>query len=91
MFSCEGPEYGGLPAFARRGDGTGTTLPHCTALLLIAHGSRRAEAIINVWDVYRGQFWRVAPRQASTAAEAHAGAPEVVEAPTPERVKAQTR
>jgi glutamate synthase (ferredoxin) len=32
--------------------------------------SRRAEAIIDLWDVYRGQFWKVAPRQASVAAEA---------------------
>ena len=35
-------------------------------------GSRRAEAILDVWDVYRGQFWKVAPRQASIAAEANA-------------------
>ena len=32
--------------------------------------SRRAEAVLDVWDVYRGQFWKVAPRQASLAAEA---------------------
>jgi len=25
-------------------------------------GSRRAEAILNLWDVYRGQFWKVAPK-----------------------------
>jgi glutamate synthase domain-containing protein 3 len=29
-------------------------------------GSRRAEAILNLWDVYRGQFWRVAPKPAAT-------------------------
>ena len=37
-------------------------------------GSRRAEAILDVWDVFRGQFWKVAPRQASIAAEASASA-----------------
>ncbi len=26
--------------------------------------SRRAEAILQVWDVFRGQFWRVAPKPA---------------------------
>ena len=45
-------------------------------------GSRRAEAILDLWDVYRGQFWRVAPRQASIATEARASAPEVVEPPS---------
>jgi glutamate synthase (ferredoxin) len=24
--------------------------------------SRRAEAILNLWDVYRGQLWKVAPK-----------------------------
>ena len=38
-------------------------------------GSRRAEAVLDVWDVYRGQFWKVAPRQASIAAEARASVP----------------
>ena len=38
-------------------------------------GSRRAEAILDLWDVYRGQFWKVAPRQASIAAEARASVP----------------
>jgi glutamate synthase (ferredoxin) len=41
-------------------------------------GSRRAEAILDLWDVYRGQFWKVAPRQASIAAEARASVPDVV-------------
>src|SRR5437588_1119533 len=27
--------------------------------------SRRAEAILNLWDVYRGQFWKVAPKPAA--------------------------
>jgi glutamate synthase domain-containing protein 3 len=42
--------------------------------------SRRAEAILDVWDVYRGQFWRVAPRQASIAAEAAVSVPGAVTA-----------
>jgi glutamate synthase domain-containing protein 3 len=33
--------------------------------------SRRAEAVLNLWDVYRGQFWKVAPR--SVIVEAPAG------------------
>jgi glutamate synthase (ferredoxin) len=37
--------------------------------------SRRAEAILDLWDVYRGQFWKVAPRQAAVAAEAAADVP----------------
>jgi len=37
--------------------------------------SRRAEAVLNLWDVHRGQFWKVAPRQASIAAEAAACVP----------------
>jgi glutamate synthase domain-containing protein 2/glutamate synthase domain-containing protein 1/glutamate synthase domain-containing protein 3 len=37
--------------------------------------SRRAEAILDLWDVYRGQFWKVAPRQASITAEARASVP----------------
>src|SRR5262249_53407108 len=37
--------------------------------------SRRAEAIVNLWDVYRGQFWKVSPRQASIAAEARSSVP----------------
>jgi glutamate synthase domain-containing protein 2/glutamate synthase domain-containing protein 3 len=48
-------------------------------------GSRRAEAILDLWDVYRGQFWKVAPRQASIATEARASASEVVEPTTPLR------
>ena len=43
------------------------------------------------WDVYLSQFWKVAPRQASVAAEARASVPEVVEATTSERVTAHTR
>ncbi|MDQ6671184.1 MAG: glutamate synthase large subunit [Chloroflexota bacterium] len=35
-------------------------------------GSRRAEAVVDLWDVYRGQFWKVAPRVASIAEEARA-------------------
>jgi glutamate synthase domain-containing protein 3 len=40
-------------------------------------GSRRGEAVLDVWDVYRGQFWRVAPRVASIADEARASVPSV--------------
>jgi glutamate synthase domain-containing protein 2/glutamate synthase domain-containing protein 1/glutamate synthase domain-containing protein 3 len=60
-------------------------------------GSRRGEAVLDLWDVYRGQFWKVAPRQASIAAEARASSPETVEAKAPEtsethqRTKAQAR
>ena len=32
--------------------------------------SRRAEAVLDLWDVFRGQFWKISPRQASIAAEA---------------------
>jgi glutamate synthase domain-containing protein 3 len=37
--------------------------------------SRRAEAILDVWDVYRAQFWKVAPK------------PTLVETPTGPRVE----
>jgi glutamate synthase domain-containing protein 3 len=50
-------------------------------------GSRRAEAILDVWDVYRGQFWKVAPRQASIAAEARSSVPGVAETQAAEAVK----
>jgi glutamate synthase (ferredoxin) len=57
--------------------------------------SRRAEAVLDLWDVYRGQFWKVAPRQASIADEARHSVPGLNEpVPTPgsaERVKAPTR
>jgi len=43
-------------------------------------GSRRGEAVLDLWDVYRGQFWRVAPRVASVAEEARASVPEPVPA-----------
>jgi glutamate synthase (ferredoxin) len=43
--------------------------------------SRRAEAILDLWDVYRGQFWKVAPRQASIAAEARSSVPGLADAP----------
>jgi glutamate synthase domain-containing protein 3 len=57
--------------------------------------SRRAEAVLDLWDVYRGEFWKVAPRQSSIAAEAAASvpgerhpakAPTTTSAPTPTRV-----
>jgi glutamate synthase domain-containing protein 2/glutamate synthase domain-containing protein 1/glutamate synthase domain-containing protein 3 len=51
--------------------------------------SRRAEAILDLWDVYRGQFWKVAPRQASLAAEAAHSVPGAAAATTPEPVKAR--
>jgi len=50
--------------------------------------SRRAEAILDVWDVYRGQFWKVAPRQASIAAEAAVSVPGAAES-TPEPARAR--
>jgi glutamate synthase domain-containing protein 3 len=37
--------------------------------------SRRAEAVLDLWDVYRGQFWKVAPKQAAIIAEAAASVP----------------
>jgi len=53
-------------------------------------GSRRAEAIVDLWDVYRGQFWKVGPRVASIAEEARTSVPgslqtavEPVTAPVP--------
>ena len=52
--------------------------------------SRRAEAVLDLWDVYRGQFWKVAPKQASIAAEARVSVPEALETTTPQRVKAPT-
>ena len=52
--------------------------------------SRRAEAILDLWDVFRGQFWKVAPRQAAVAAEAAASVPDVSAEPVPERVTAPT-
>jgi glutamate synthase domain-containing protein 2/glutamate synthase domain-containing protein 3 len=42
-------------------------------------GSRRAEAILDLWDVYRHQFWKVAPRQSSIAAEAASSVPAVAD------------
>jgi glutamate synthase (ferredoxin) len=53
--------------------------------------SRRAEAILDLWDVYRGQFWKVAPRQAAVAAEAAASVPGVSAEPESERAAAPTR
>jgi glutamate synthase (ferredoxin) len=57
--------------------------------------SRRAEAVLDLWDVYRSQFWKVAPRQASIAAEAQSSVPGLVaelpsNAPTRQRVNAKT-
>jgi glutamate synthase domain-containing protein 2/glutamate synthase domain-containing protein 1/glutamate synthase domain-containing protein 3 len=59
-------------------------------------GSRRAEAVLDLWDVHRGQFWKVAPRQASIAAEAAAsvaGAEPagVAQRQAPERIEAPAR
>jgi glutamate synthase (ferredoxin) len=54
--------------------------------------SRRAEAVLDLWDVYRGQFWKVAPRQASIAAEAAASVPgATVQAAAPPSVATPTR
>jgi glutamate synthase domain-containing protein 3 len=41
--------------------------------------SRRAEAVLNLWDVYRGQFWKVAPRPAITTAPSGPRVDEAVE------------
>ena len=43
--------------------------------------SRRAEAVLDLWDVYRGQFWRVAPRQSSIADEAAHSVPGMTAVP----------
>jgi glutamate synthase (ferredoxin) len=50
-------------------------------------GSRRAEAILNLWDVYRGQFWKVAPKPAATPppAQSPAAKPEAVPIADPRR------
>jgi glutamate synthase domain-containing protein 2/glutamate synthase domain-containing protein 1/glutamate synthase domain-containing protein 3 len=53
--------------------------------------SRRAEAILDLWDVYRGQFWKVAPRQASVAAEAAASVPGAADEPITDRATARAR
>jgi glutamate synthase (ferredoxin) len=50
--------------------------------------SRRAEAVLDLWDVYRGQFWKVSPRQVSLAAEAAHSVPETAEI-TPEAAAAR--
>jgi len=61
-------------------------------------GSRRAEAVLDVWDVYRGQFWRVGPRAASDASNASiaaaaraSGPPEAVPGAVVESVRAPAR
>ena len=53
-------------------------------------GSRRAESVIDLWDVHRSHFWKVAPRLSSIAAEAESSVPGQVET-TPEQVRAPTR
>ena len=54
--------------------------------------SRRAEAVLDLWDVFRGQFWKVAPKAASIAAEARSSVPGQQVEPTPsERASAPTR
>jgi glutamate synthase (ferredoxin) len=53
--------------------------------------SRRAEAILDLWDVFRGQFWKVAPRQASIAAEAAHSVPGADEAVTDVRTRTAAR
>ena len=54
-------------------------------------GSRRAEAVLDLWDVFRGQFWKVAPRQTSIAAEAAASVPGATQQEAPEPDKAPVR
>jgi glutamate synthase domain-containing protein 3 len=52
-------------------------------------GSRRAEAILNLWDVFRGQFWKVAPKPTPAApASATVAVPPVT---VSERLGAPTR
>jgi glutamate synthase (ferredoxin) len=53
--------------------------------------SRRAEAVLDLWDVYRGQFWKIAPREASIVAEARASVPGAVETRAPEPASAPAR
>ena len=54
--------------------------------------SRRAEAVLDLWDVFRGQFWKVAPKAASIAAEARSSVPgQQVDAAPPERANAPRR
>jgi glutamate synthase (ferredoxin) len=43
--------------------------------------SRRAEAVLDLWDVFRGQFWKVAPRQSSIADEAAHSVPGMTAVP----------
>jgi len=52
--------------------------------------SRRAEAIVNLWDVYRGQFWKVSPKPAPRPAAPVPAASTAVSA-APERANAPTR
>ena len=49
-------------------------------------GSRRAEAMLDLWDVYRGQFWKVAPRQAEHRRRSRAS-PCPVRPPRPRRAR----
>ena len=54
--------------------------------------SRRAEAVLDLWDVFRGQFWKVAPRVASIVAEARSSVPGQDVEPAPsERANAPSR
>jgi glutamate synthase domain-containing protein 3 len=58
-------------------------------------GSRRAEAILNLWDVFRGQFWKVAPRPApqpsAPAQAAPAAQAQVEKTVSPERANVPSR
>jgi glutamate synthase domain-containing protein 3 len=54
--------------------------------------SSRAEAVLDLWDVFRGQFWKVAPRVASIVAEARSSVPGQDVEPAPsERANAPSR
>ncbi|HET6318488.1 MAG TPA: glutamate synthase-related protein, partial [Chloroflexota bacterium] len=53
--------------------------------------SRRAEAIVNLWDVYRGQFWKVSPKPAAAPAAAPVAPSASVTAAAPHRANVPVR
>jgi glutamate synthase domain-containing protein 2/glutamate synthase domain-containing protein 1/glutamate synthase domain-containing protein 3 len=53
--------------------------------------SRRAEAVLNLWDVYRGQFWKVAPKPTTPRPAAPAPAVPAARPVQPERANAPMR
>jgi glutamate synthase (ferredoxin) len=53
--------------------------------------SRRAEAVLDLWDVFRGQFWKVSPRPAAAPTPAPQAATPSAAVTQPVRVNAPTR